>query len=235
MSADSAAPVLRKIALEAGNPSYTLKNGALVEKENKRLVVASSETRSIPDGISVIAFAAFQGQTGLESIDVPESVTTIGAYAFEGCTHLKSIRLPGRMEGLYAGAFRHCRSLEEAVIPEGIKVIPRDLFCGCRLLHTVVIPNTVEAIERSKNFLSGGAFHECKSLREIHLPDGLTTIGQFAFSGSGLTEVRIPDGVTSIERGAFRYCKDLKRVSIPHGLDISDSACEDDVEIIERD
>ena len=48
------------------------------------------------------------------------------------------------------------------------------------------------------------------------IPDGVTTIGSYAFSGcSGLTSVVIPDGVTTIGSYAFDYCDGLTSVVIP--------------------
>jgi hypothetical protein len=54
------------------------------------------------------------------------------------------------------------------------------------------------------------------NLTGITLPNSVTNIGDYAFSGcSGLTSITIPSGVTSIGRGAFGGCTGLNNVIIP--------------------
>ena len=53
------------------------------------------------------------------------------------------------------------------------------------------------------------------TVRSVDLPDGLTTIGEYAFYQSRvLTSVTIPDSVTNIKEEAFSYCERLTAVSI---------------------
>ncbi len=61
---------------------------------------------------------------------------------------------------------------------------------------------------------------------DVVIPEGVTTIGEYAFSGcSGLTNVTIPQGVTSIGGSAFWDCDSLTHVTIPEGVrEIGDHA-----------
>lgn len=61
-------------------------------------------------------------------------------------------------------------------------------------------------------------FSRCTSLKKIELPSGLKTIGIDAFSESGLEEIHIPEGVTSIDEYAFYNCKNLKTIFLPKSL-----------------
>ena len=54
---------------------------------------------------------AFQGCTGLTSIEIPNSVTQIGGEAFSGCTGLTSIEIPNSVTQIDGGAFSGCISL----------------------------------------------------------------------------------------------------------------------------
>ena len=66
------------------------------------------------------------------------------------------------------------------------------------------------------------AFHQINKkvtkLKEIEIPSSITTIGENAFNGSGLTSVTIPDSVTSIGDSAFWGCSSLTNISLGNGL-----------------
>ena len=65
---------------------------------------------------------AFEGCTGLTSVDIPDSVTSIGYCAFKGCTGLTSITIPDSVTKIDFGAFEGCTGLKEATVPIGLDI-----------------------------------------------------------------------------------------------------------------
>ena len=61
---------------------------------------------------------------------------------------------------------------------------------------------------------------------EVVIPDGVTSIGDWAFSDCiGLTSITIPDSVTSIGDWAFSRCRGLTSITIPSSvISIGDGA-----------
>ena len=69
---------------------------------------------------------------------------------------------------------------------------------------------------------------EYLDVQKVILEDGVTSIGQFAFSSCGMTEVSIPNSVTVIAAGAFYKCWKLAEIVIPESVtQIGDRAFED--------
>ena len=87
---------------------------------------------------------------------------------------------------------------------------------GKRLLRGADIK--AYAIKDGTEIICDQAFEYCTSLRQINIPDSVTSIGHSAFYRcSSLRQIYIPDGVTSIGVGAFIICKSLQTILIPRG------------------
>jgi uncharacterized repeat protein (TIGR02543 family) len=70
------------------------------------------------------------------------------------------------------------------------------------------------------SFYNGDTRIENTSLVSVILPNGITSIGNFAFySCSALTSLNIPDGVRYIGWVAIRYCRNLPSVTVPGSVD----------------
>ena len=79
-------------------------------------------------------------------------------------------------------------------------------------VREIELPDTVTTIEAS-------AFAHCFDLEKVRFPSGLTEIGNEAFLlCTALTEAEVPDGVESIGKCAFAGCSALTQFRIPKGL-----------------
>mgnify|MGYP003086362835 FL=1 len=62
-------------------------------------------------------------------------------------------------------------------------------------------------------------WHADKSVKQLIIGNGVTTIGSSAFSDcDSLTSVTIPNSVTTIGSGAFELCFSLTSVTIPNSV-----------------
>jgi hypothetical protein len=60
------------------------------------------------------------------------------------------------------------------------------------------------------NSIPAQTFNNCKRLKEITLPEGVKTISESAFGGSGLEKIDLPNTLQTIGSSAFANCEDLK-------------------------
>ncbi len=72
---------------------------------------------------------------------------------------------------------------------------------------SIIIPNTVTSMGYE-------AFAFCGNLSSLNMPIGLTSIGQFAFSGTSLAGLTIPSTVTNIGYEAFGGCTRLTNIFV---------------------
>ena len=66
--------------------------------------------------------------------------------------------------------------------------------------------------------IGNGAFYECSALTTVRLSDTLTELGSKAFSSSGITEIAIPGSITHLPERVFQDCKQLSTVILPNTL-----------------
>lgn len=66
--------------------------------------------------------------------------------------------------------------------------------------------------------IENGTFLNATSIKKVIIEKGITSIGDYAFSNSGVENVFIPSTVTKIGNNAFTNCTDLKSLDLPESL-----------------
>lgn len=122
----------------------------------------------------------------VENNGVPYKVVGIGMRAFEGCENLTSLTFPNTIEKIDVVCFENCRNLSEIIVSPGNPVYDSRDNCNA-------------VINTKENELVFG----CKN---TVIPKSVTSIGWYAFRGSGLTTINIPNTVKYISQDAFYNC-----------------------------
>lgn len=176
---------------------------------------------SIPASVKKIAEGAFWECTSLKEAFIPGSVQEIGNFVFYGCTKLESVHLSQGIEKLGHNLFTNCKNLAELFIPASVRWIIFPFTEGCTKLTSIKVDKDNRKYDSRENCNAiidkfyGDGKKLLAACTTTVIPSSVRTIGSFAFSSCGLTDLVIPETVTKIESLAFCYCKDLKSVTIP--------------------
>ena len=224
-------------AAHNGKPVKEIGGNAFYMRKNVVQVV-------IPDSINKIGNGAFRGCDSLTGVTIGGVAVSIGEEAFRDCLSLVSVKISGNAESIGNGAFSDCGLLTEINLSEGLESIGKYAFYGCGSLTSVNIPASVRDIG-SRAFASCGSLASItvagengsyksmlgdlydadgkiliqyatgKTNTSFSVPNGVTSIGEYAFLNSGLlTEVTIGGSVTNICDYAFCNSSALKSVHI---------------------
>ena len=204
------------------------------EANEKLVIPAVFEDNGTWYRVTSIGICAFYGCSGLASVTIPDTVATIDGYAFGGCSNLTSVTIGDSVTTISGTAFWCCSNLTSVIIPDSVTTIGYEAFAGCSNLTSVTIGKSVTTIGESafrncsrltsivideKNIayqsINGNLYSKDGTLliayalgkidTHFQIPDSVTTIGDWAFSGcSSLTSVTVGDSVTSI--GDFAFC-----------------------------
>lgn len=218
--------------------SISLPDTLTVIKSHTFYGCASLKSVVIPKGVTFIGNYAFMHCVGLESIKLPDALKVLGKSAFSGCTmltrvenmentnlkvlannvfascqRLETLSLPKSLKVIKGHAFEDCHSLiiPRGFLPNGIIEIEDAVFQGCYSIECIRLPGKIRKIREY-------TFKNCSSLREVSIPDHLTSIGQSAFyhCNSLVDEgIDLPSVLETIGISAFAYCSSIKKIRIP--------------------
>lgn len=151
----------------------------------------------IPEGTKEIKRSEYEKQHNIRQVVLPEGLETIGDSAFYGCVNLEKIN-----------------------IPRSVKKMGQQVFCGCEKLTSAGPYTSNCSIEfDASNVIVENLFFNCKYLKCVHLPEGISCIGKGAFEFcESIKEISIPESVTDIQADAFAFCKNLQKISLPDGV-----------------
>ena len=140
---------------------------------------------------------AFNGCSGLKSIEIPNSIKSAGDAAFFDCTGLTAV---------YISDLAVWCNIDFATYFSNPLYYAHKLYLNDELLTELVIPDGVTEIKNR-------TFNGCTSLTSIEIHDGATSIGNNAFENcTNLKSIVIGCNVISIGSSAFYDCSGLKTI-----------------------
>lgn len=166
------------------------------------------ETLHLDGKMQYLTWGAFQNVTSLKSVWLSDSILNINGYAFSGCTSLSEIKLPAKLKELGSNVFQNT-AITSITLPSTVAYTSSwgsfgsYLFAGCTKLEFVDLSGV------QTTSLDVSIFQGCTALKEVKLPNTLTTLGAVFNGCSELESVTIPASVTVIGANAFKGCTKL--------------------------
>lgn len=95
----------------------------------------------------------------------------------------------------------------------GVKEIPDKFFGGFAQMQSIYFPEGLETIGTF-------AFQLCENLKVVYLAPGIKTIGGWAFwKCSNLKYTNLPNSITFIDEYAYKECSSLETIQLPEGIE----------------
>lgn len=205
---------------------------------------------TLPDEISAIPQQAFYGCTSLTTVNA-SNVTEIESNAFCNCTSLTTLNVSENVVKMGADALYNTAIFNEQYDEDGNEAVikyfnnwviglksnlskeEKDIVIqegtvgiansSIRYINSVQLPSTLK-------YIGDRAFqnqYPYINLSEMNLPEGLISIGDYAFESTDLKEITIPSTVESVGSYAFSKTK-IETVVVESGVkEINDYAFND--------
>lgn len=216
--------------------------------EAHRYVAVVAPSSSYYTGHSYVWYDFYGGfERPVGDLVIPEQVqgyTVVGLYeshvwdywynkndktsgTFQGCTGLTSVVIPNTVQSIQQSAFAGCSSLVSITIPESIPYIESgSTFSGCTSLNSVLYKGSIAQwcgftfSDKSRNPLyhAHNLYVDNTLITDLVIPDGVTSVGNYAFSGCFMTSITIPNSVNAIGKGSFSDCTGLTSLTIPNSV-----------------
>lgn len=157
------------------------------------------------------AYALFG--TSITDFTLNGSTSAIGEAALAG-TRLTHLTLGNKITAVPDYLAKDVTTLLDVELSPSVTVIGTGAFEGCTALTDVYAPGVT--------VIGDNAFKGCVALPFFEFSDNLTSIGDYAFSATGLTEadLSVATSLKTLGDGAFARCDALTDITLPEGLTV---------------
>lgn len=175
----------------------TLEEFVFFDCFNLKEIILSETITEIPDGFC-------RRCQCLEKINLSH-VQFIGTSAFSECSNLDAGNLSAKIDR-HAFEGTAVRNLDIKDISE----LDKGVYQNCENLESVTISGDRAIPDR--------LFSGCKNLKNVTIDEGITAVGDSAFSKTAVEKIILPSTVIVVRSDAFRECRQLREIILNDGL-----------------
>ncbi|MGI5097373.1 leucine-rich repeat domain-containing protein [Treponema socranskii] len=212
------------------NPdNFTLSNGAeykVTDKAQKLVIMTKRESGSVSGVYTVAVTVEYSGitytLTGLseDCIGGFGNLQYLEAFALSGPSDFLSVDGGVLFNNDKTKLIRYPRNKAGApyTVPPSVKVLGRYSLCDSNKLTSLILPDGLTTVE---DF----ALYACQKLQTVYIPSSLTSIGSHFLGASKVEDVKIPEGVTELGYQFLDSCSALKTLELPASLTKAGNLC----------
>lgn len=123
---------------------------------------------------------------------------------------ITSVVIPGTIKCIPDKLLSGKKNLKKVVIEDGVKEIGYNAFGYCDVLESVTINGKIGK--------ASSPFSNCYNLKDINSKNNKNLLCKTLVAGTGIEEFVFPEGTKGIPEDFFRFCKKLKKVTVPDSV-----------------
>ncbi|MCR4760623.1 MAG: leucine-rich repeat protein, partial [Oscillospiraceae bacterium] len=190
------------------------------------------EEIELPEVCTTLGAHCFEGCSRLKSLRIPDSITALGEGMLTNCSELTELTLSNSLTEFSFTDIIGTEKLKKLVIPESVQKITyalgsdtpamsnrfgltdltlpkrKDLEIKPFSIPFSVLNSSKEPIVYGDSIL----YYWCGDSREITVPDGIKSIGMYAFEKNGVDILTIPPSVQKIDPNALVHTYSVRKI-----------------------
>ena len=206
---------LTSIEVSPDNKTFSGDGNCIFNKITGELLLACASTQ-LPNGIKTVRLNAYVSMP--DEFIVPNGAEKIKS-SFD-CSALKTIQLPASLIEIDSVAFRDCKNLERIYVDSENSNYSSEGNCLIDLTaHKLILGCKNSVIPRNAELTSIGDYaFSCSGIKKLEIPEGVKQIGRNAFCESAIESVSLPASLEEIGYRAFSETAELTGLKLPRAL-----------------
>jgi len=209
--------------------TFTLSNGAeykVVDKAQRHVIMIKRESDAGGTVYTVNVKPEYSGITYTLTGFSKQSIGSFGglmyleAFALSGPSNFLSVEGGVLFDKHKTKLIRYPCNKAGApyTVPASVKILGRNSLSVSDKLTSLILPDGLTTVE---DF----ALYACLNLKTVYIPSSLTSIGSHFLGASEVEDVKIPEGVTKLGYQFLDNCSALKTLELPASLTKAGNLC----------
>lgn len=145
-------------------------------------------------------YLPFYNKTSIKNVTYGGNATIAQNNFFYNCSGITSLTLGNNIRKIGSSTFRGCSNLTSVNLPADMTSIGNNAFYGCSNIGTLTMQGGSSSMT-----IGTYAFYNCSKIASLTIPGNVTSIGEYAFSSTGIKTITLEEGSSDLTVGTYIF------------------------------